>query len=174
MYFLTKIKAIFTLTLKHYRINILTKIKTIFTLTLKRYRVYLLPKSKTAFSYSSASWLITPKRSRQVNIFGDHLRKTNKILILLLLFLFLNSFYRAYQRSACQRLLYSILVEWHGIASQSFCDAVQRFAHHLGLQKAQEGDGGGKLGVDSLDNCSSCLIYNLLFQLAKKLLFQIN
>ena len=45
---------------------------------------------------------------------------------------------RAYQRSATQRLLRSILREWHEASSQSLCSAVQHFAQQLGLQPLQE------------------------------------
>ena len=62
---------------------------------------------------------------------------------------------RAYQRSATQRLLRSILREWHEASSQSLCSAVQHFAQQLGLQQLQE------TGDASAEENSSALYHSL-------------
>ena len=61
---------------------------------------------------------------------------------------------RAYQRSATQRLLRSVLLEWHEASSQSLCSAVQHFAQQLGLpqpqQQGEPGDAGAEDGYGAL------------------------
>ncbi|KAK7094246.1 hypothetical protein V1264_007892 [Littorina saxatilis] len=45
---------------------------------------------------------------------------------------------RAYKRTSTQRLLHSVLLEWHEASSQSLCSAVHHFAQRLGLQQQQQ------------------------------------
>ncbi|XP_041377399.1 uncharacterized protein LOC121389816 [Gigantopelta aegis] len=47
---------------------------------------------------------------------------------------------RAYHKNLCQRLMRTVMVEWHLVADHSLADAVQRFADQLGLPVPDERD----------------------------------